>query len=68
MNYLTDNKLLNNTQFGFRPGLSTCDAIATLLDDIGLNINAGKLTIATYIDFSKAFDTLDHGLLIKIGQ
>lgn len=49
MNYLTDYHLLNDAQFGFRPGLSTSDAIATLLDDIGLNINNGNLTIITYI-------------------
>lgn len=56
MAYLTFNQLLSINQFGFRPGVSTIDAICTLLADVGLNMNLGKLTIATFIDFSKAFD------------
>lgn len=64
MSYFQANQLLSNNQFGFRPGVSTTDAICTLIDDIGLNLNAGKLTIATFIDFSKAFDTLNHSLIL----
>lgn len=65
MTYLIARNLLNDNQFGFRPGLSTSDAIATFLDEVGTHINSGQLTIATFIDFSKAFNTLDHGLLIQ---
>lgn len=65
MTYLNTNDILFDKQYGFRPGLSTTDAIATLIDDIGLALNSGRLTIATFIDFSKAFYTLDHGLLLE---
>lgn len=51
---------LSPNQFRFRPNLSTCDAIVTLMDDTGFNLNNSQLTIETFIDFSKAFDTLDR--------
>lgn len=62
---LTENDLLSHCQFGFRLGYSTTDAIFTLVDDIGNNMNNNKLTLTTNIDFSKVFDTLDHNKLIK---
>lgn len=64
MNHLTENSLLSPNQFGFHPGKSTTDAISLLVDNIGLNMNNNQLTLATFIDFSKAFDTLDHNILI----
>lgn len=65
MNHLDSSKLLSRRQFGFRPGLSTVDAITTLVDDVGLYLNNSQLTLATIIDFRNAFDTLDHNLLLK---
>lgn len=65
MEYLIIHNLLNEAQFGFRPEMSTLDAIASFLDDVGMHINSGQLTIATFIDFSKAFDTLNPALLIQ---
>lgn len=65
LTYLEQHNLLSRWQFGFRPGLSTTDAIATLVDDVGHNLNNRLLTIATFIDFRKAFDTLDHSLIIE---
>lgn len=65
MEHLLYHNLLSDNQYGFQPGISTSDAIATLIDDVGLNVNNNKLTVATFIDFSKAFDTLDHGILLS---
>lgn len=59
MNHLESNKSISDFQFGFRPALSTTDAITTLIDDTGINLNNNKLTLATFIDFQKAFDTLN---------
>lgn len=50
---------------GFRPGLSTVDAVATFVDDVGLNSNNKFLTVATFIDLKKAFDTLDHNIVLR---
>lgn len=64
MSHLINNKILSDNQYGFRQGFSTVDAITTVLDDVGVGINNGKITLATFIDFSKAFDTLDHNILL----
>ena len=39
-------------------------AIAKLTDDIYSAINNSELTLAVFIDFKKAFDTLDHNILL----
>ena len=52
--FLNDNKIITSKQFGFRPKLST----------ILLNMDSGRLTGAVFLDLSKAFDTVDHNLLL----
>lgn len=46
--------------------MGTTKAINTFIDEIGINLNSKYLTIATFIDLSKAFDNLDHGISIEI--
>lgn len=46
MDNLLCNDKLSKKQFDFRPGISTLDAIATLIDGVGLNLNNNNLTIA----------------------
>ena len=62
-NYLRINNILSQTQFGFKIGNTTNDAISTFLELIYKNLNDKKSSIATYLDFSKAFDTVDHTIL-----
>ena len=63
--YLEQNKLLNEFQGGFRTGHSTIGTVADLTDDILLNINDNKCTLVTFIDFRKAFDTVNHAILLR---
>ena len=63
--YLEQNKLLNEFQGGFRKGHSTIGTVADLTDDILLNINDNKCTLVTFIDFRKAFDTVNHPILLR---
>ena len=57
---LTAENLLSNNQFGFQPSRCTSDAIAQLIYYIGMGFNNSLCTVATFIDFAKAFDTLNH--------
>ena len=52
-------------QFGFRPKLSTEFAATLLLDEIRKSVDQGKLVGATFIDLSKAFDTISHSNLLQ---
>ena len=65
MEYLTDNSIIDKNQGGFRKGFSTMSTIAKVTDDIYAAMNNSKLTLAVFIDFKKAFDTLNHAILLK---
>ena len=52
-------------QGGFRKGHSTIDTIAKFTDRIMAQINNTELTHAVFVDFKKAFDTVDHLILLK---
>ena len=53
------------TQFGFRRGMSTCDAMVHLTEQIYNSLDNRSHTFAILIDFKKAFDTVNHGILLK---
>ena len=63
--YLTTEKLLYPKQFGFQTGLSTEHAIVKLVDQIYESFEKDHYTLGAFIDLSKAFDTIDHTILIK---
>ena len=52
-------------QFGFRKGYSTSHAIIALVERINRALNSGKITIGVTLDLSKAFDTIQHPILLK---
>ena len=64
MSFLNRNNILNNRQFGFRSGLSTFDAINTFTSDLYTAINNNKSILSVFIDFSKAFDTIQPNILL----
>ena len=65
--YIETNRLYQATQSGFRKGHSTTTILSKLRDDIRRAMNKSEVTIALMIDFSKAFDTVDHRtLLLKL--
>ena len=65
ISYLNENQILDHNQSGFRAKYSTGKTVAKLTDDICLNLNQGQATIATYIDPRKAFDMINHSILIN---
>ena len=63
--YLQEFKLLSPNQFGFTKGRSTAHAVRQLCDEFVDNLDNGKITSAVFLDLSKAFDTVNHQILIK---
>ncbi len=51
-------------QFGFRKNYSTFLALMDLVDNITKNIGEGNYSIGIVLDLSKAFDTIDHTILL----
>ena len=63
--FLENNNLLDIYQGGFRKNQSTINTIAQLTDTIFEGINNRELTLTCYIDMAKAFDTVNHSILVK---
>ena len=57
--------ILDDNQDGFRPGRSTIIAVAKLTDDTFMKMNVSCCTFATFVDFIKAFDTLNNGIMLR---
>ena len=64
ISFLNKNQLLNAEQYGFQKSKSTISAVADFLDIIYSNIEKKQASLAIYIDFQKAFDRLDHSVLL----
>ena len=63
--YFTANKLFYDHQYGYRTLHSTELAAMEMTDRIILDIDKKKLPISVFLDLSKAFDTLDHEILLQ---
>ena len=65
ISHINDNKLLHEYQFGFQKGKSTYLAIMMLVDKITEALDQGGSVVGEFLDFSKAFDTVDHKILLQ---
>ena len=65
MAYLNKYKLLHDNQSGFRPKHSCQTALVKLINDWMKCIDKGDLVGALFIDFRKAFDLVDHSILLN---
>jgi hypothetical protein len=65
INFINRNNLLYRYQFGFREKHSTAMALMVLTDNIYDAIEQGDCYLGVFLDFSKAFDTVNHGILVR---
>ena len=63
--FLKKYKCIYDLQFGFRNGHSTTHALTDLTDDIRKAIDENKFAVGVFVDLQKAFDTVDHEILLK---
>lgn len=62
--YLEKKNILYDYQFGFRKGHSTEHAILETIENLKTAIDDNKITCGIFLDFSKAFDTINHKILL----
>ncbi|KAG8243116.1 hypothetical protein J6590_108674 [Homalodisca vitripennis] len=65
LSFLNKVKFFSPYQFGFTEGKSTETAITTLMENVLHSINNNNKSSGIFIDFSKAFDLVDHGILLE---
>ena len=63
--FINENKLLYDYQFGFQKGKSTYMAMVMLVEKFYEALSRGECVIGGFLDFSKAFDTVDHKILLQ---
>ena len=64
-NFIHKHDLLYEYQFGFRQHRSTNQALIVLLDKITAALDNGDIVLGVFLDFSKAFDTVYHRILLN---
>ena len=63
--FLQVNNVLTDAQFGFRKKISTALAVSNLCTYIQNELEKNNFCIGLFMDLSKAFDTIDHHILLK---
>ena len=63
--FFDDNNVIYNKQFGFRKKHSTIHALNTAVTQIINSLNKNNVVLGIFLDFSKAFDTVKHHILLK---
>ena len=64
-NFLDKNNLIYSLQFGFRQKYSTSFALIHLTETLKQALDQGKYGCGIFVDLQKAFDTVDHNILLS---
>ena len=63
--FLDQNDVFYDHQYGFRKCHSTNHAIITLVEKVAKALDSGKIVVGVYLDIRKAFDAISHPILLK---
>ena len=63
--FLEKYQILYELQFGFRAGYSTTHTLIHMTEAIRSALDSGSVTCGIFVDFQKAFDTVNHEILLK---
>ena len=63
--FLEDKKVIYYKQFGFCKNFCTVHAIITLIENTQSVLDNNKFAYRIFIDLEKAFDTVDHNILLS---
>ena len=63
--FLNKYKILNDSQFGFRRGLSTENAVSLIYNKFSTQLDNNKIICSIFLDIKKAFDSVDHKILLN---
>ena len=64
-NFLSDEDIISTHQSGFRSLHSTVTALLEATDNWAFNIDRGNVNTVVFLDLKKAFDTVDHDILLS---
>ena len=62
--FLNNNNIIYNLQFGFRQQYPTSHALINITENIRKALDVGKIGCGVFVDLQKAFDTVDHQILL----